>query len=94
MQLIENQLNKIKNLRFWFFGIWAILTIIQAGFTELIDDEAYYWIYAENLDWGHFHQPPMVALMIKIGYWLIPSGFGVRLVFVLLHLGTLWLIEK
>lgn len=94
MQTLENQLNKVNNLRFWFYGTWALLTILQAFFTELIDDEAYYWVYSENLDWGHFHQPPMVALLIKIGYWLIPTGFGVRLMFILLHLGTIWLIEK
>ena len=94
MQLIDNQLNKVSNLRFWFYGVWFVLTLIQAIFTELIDDEAYYWIYAENLDWGHFHQPPMVALLIKIGYWLIPTGLGVRFLFIFLHLGTIWLIEQ
>ncbi|MFK7945948.1 MAG: ArnT family glycosyltransferase [Saprospiraceae bacterium] len=94
LQSIESQLNKVNNLRFWFYAIWFVLTFVQATFTELIDDEAYYWVYANNLDWGHFHQPPMVALLIKIGYWLIPTGLGVRLLFIFLHLGTIWLIEQ
>jgi len=83
-----------KKLRIGFYLIWTVLTICQAYFTELIDDEAYYWVYAQNLDWGHFHQPPMVAFLIKIGYSITASDFGVRLIFILLHLGTIWLIEK
>jgi hypothetical protein len=94
LQTIESQINKVENSQFWFYFIWLVLTFIQASFTELIDDEAYYWVYANNLDWGHFHQPPMVALLIKIGYSLSPTALGVRLPFILLHLGTIWLIER
>lgn len=88
------QLEKVNNLRFWFYGIWILLTLFQAGFTELMDDEAFYWVYGQNLDWGQLHHPPMVALLVKIGYTILPTAFGVRLPFVVLHLVTIWLIEQ
>ncbi len=48
----------------------AVISLFQAGFTELMDDEAYYWVYSRHLDWGYFDHPPMVALLIKMGYGL------------------------
>lgn len=31
------------------------------------------------MDWGYFHQPPMIAVFIKIGYALFQNELGVRL---------------
>lgn len=31
------------------------------------------------MDWGYFHQPPMIAVFIKIGYSLFQNELGVRL---------------
>lgn len=42
-----------------------VLNLVQASITELIYDEAYYWYYAQNLAWGYFDHPPMVAFMIR-----------------------------
>lgn len=64
------------------FG-WWLLNVAQAAFTELADDEAYYWIYAQQLDWGYFDHPPMVALLIYLTSW-IPGEIGVRLASTLL----------
>ncbi|HMG66073.1 MAG TPA: glycosyltransferase family 39 protein [Chitinophagaceae bacterium] len=83
-----------KNHRFLFYSCWIILGIIQSGFTELQDDEAYYWVYSKFLDWGYFDHPPMVALLIKIGYFFFHNELGVRLVFLLLNTLSLVLIEK
>jgi hypothetical protein len=55
-----------------------ILNLIQAGFTELLDDEAYYWMYSQHLDWGYFDHPPMVALMIKSGSFIFHNTLGIR----------------
>ncbi len=35
------------------------------------------------MDWGYFHQPPMIAVFINIGYSLFHSEMGVRLMTVL-----------
>ena len=56
-----------------------IINLIQAHFTLLLDDEAYYWMFSRHLDWGYFDHPPMVAFFIKIGYNLFQNELGVRL---------------
>ena len=70
-----------KNHRFLFYSSWIILGLIQSRFTELLDDEAYYWVYSKFLDWGYFDHPPMVALLIKLGYSIFQNELGVRLLF-------------
>ncbi|WP_346316725.1 glycosyltransferase family 39 protein [Chitinophaga sp. YIM B06452] len=74
--------------------LWAVLALFQAGFTELMDDEAYYWVYSRHLDWGYFDHPPMIALLIKAGYALFHNELGVRLGMVALNVGTLILTDR
>lgn len=50
-----------------FLFAWCTLNIIQAVFTEIGNDEAYYWVYSKNLAWGYFDHPPMIALLIRLG---------------------------
>lgn len=72
----------------WFPGFlvaWLLLNLFQAAFTELDPDEAYYWLYSTDLDWGYFDHPPMVALLIRAGTLLFPGELGVRFFFVLLQ---------
>ena len=75
-----------------FLMAWVILNLVQARFTELLDDEAYYWMYSRNLDWGFFDHPPMTALLIKIGYGLVANELGVRLLFVFMTGATIYLM--
>lgn len=75
-----------------FLTAWAILNLFQARLTPLNNDEAYYWMYSGNLAWGYFDHPPMIAIMIKIGYFFIKNELGVRLVVVLSQLLTLWIM--
>lgn len=83
--------NQYKNT---VLALWALLAILQASFTELMDDEAYYWVYSNHLDWGYFDHPPMIALLIKAGYFIFHSELGVRLGVVVLNLFTLILVDK
>jgi len=78
------------NARPLFYATWFLLGLVQAFFTELQDDEAYYWVYAHYLDWGYFDHPPMIALLIKWGSYLFGGALGVR--FFPLVLGTLTLL--
>ncbi|MCK5701213.1 MAG: glycosyltransferase family 39 protein, partial [Cyclobacteriaceae bacterium] len=75
-----------------FSIFWFILSLVQSYFSEIIDDEAYYWVYSQFLDWGYFDHPPMIALLIKIGSFLFPGELGVRLLPSLLGTGTIFLI--
>ena len=85
---------KFNQPRIFYFlaGILFLLNLIQAYFTELIYDEAYYWYYARELDWGYFDHPPMVALMISISELYFNQELGVRLMSCILSLGTVFLV--
>lgn len=71
---------------------WFILQILSAYFTELYNDEAYYWVYSQHLDWGYFDHPPMVGALIKAGTFLIDNELGVRLPFIILSTWTIYLL--
>ena len=77
-------------------GAWWILNVIQAGFTELANDEAYYFMFSGDLAWGYFDHPPMTALLVRLGRFL-GGELGVRFFFTLLqpvYLYLLWLIVR
>lgn len=73
--------------------VWWVLNLLQAAFTELAHDEAYYFIYAEELDWGYFDHPPMTALLIALGNF-IGGELGVRLFFTCLQPLYLWILWR
>ncbi|MBC2837910.1 glycosyltransferase family 39 protein [Robiginitalea sp. SC105] len=73
-------------------GCLLLLNLVQAAFTELLYDEAYYWYYAKDLSWGYFDHPPMVAWMIGLGSALFEGELGVRLISALLGTATVALI--
>lgn len=78
-----------------FWGIMVFIGLantLQAVFTELIYDEAYYWYFSKQLDWGYFDHPPMVAAMIALGQLFFKGTLGVRIIGVLSSLGAYLLI--
>lgn len=83
-----------KYHRFFFYSSWIVFGLIQSRFTELQDDEAYYWVYSKFLDWGYFDHPPMTGLLIKMGYAIFPNELGVRLFPLILNVLSLVIIEK
>ncbi len=87
-------LREPKNLSLLFYASWILISILQARFTGLLNDEAYYWEYSRNLAWGYFDHPPMIALLIKAGYFLFPNELGVRFFIILISTGTIYFIEK
>jgi len=64
--------------------IFFVINFLQAIFTPIAKDEAYYWVYSQALAWGYFDHPPMVALFIKLGTLLFDGVLGVRLMTVIL----------
>ena len=80
-------------LRVWFYALWLIISLLQANFTELLADEAYYWKYAQTLSWGYFDHPPVIAAIIKPGYALFHNELGVRLITVLMSTAFLFVLE-
>ena len=85
-------LKKIPKLFYYLLGLVLVINLLQAHFTELIYDEAYYWYYAKNLAWGYFDHPPMVAWMISISSLFFSGELGVRFVSCLLSVATLLIL--
>jgi hypothetical protein len=91
-------LKKLENYIIPLFLVaWTILNLFQAGYSELLHDEAYYWMYSRWLSFGYFDHPPMIAVFIKLGYGLFNSELGVRFVTVIttsITLGIVWYLCK
>jgi len=86
--------NPTRQHRLIFYGIFLLLQWSLAGTAGLMDDETYYWMYAQYPAVGYFDHPPMIAWLIKLGTLLFGGSLGVRFMVVLLSVGTLWLIER
>jgi 4-amino-4-deoxy-L-arabinose transferase-like glycosyltransferase len=59
-------------------SVWHawVVTHVDAG---LHVDEAQYWLWSKDLDWGYFSKPPMVAALIALSTdWLGDGLLGVR----------------
>jgi hypothetical protein len=79
----------------WIFtGIWFVINMLQAYLTGLFNDEAYYFFYSRDLAWGYYDHPPLVALFIRLGYFIFSNELGVRLLLVLLSIGTILIIHR
>lgn len=87
---------KFSSIHHHFFLLfWLILNLIQAAYTEVHNDESYYWIYTKQLDWGYYDHPPMVALVIKAGYQFLSNEVGLRIGNVMLMtLGLLFFLRS
>lgn len=72
-------------------SLWFLVNLVQATFTELFHDEAYYWVFARFPDWGYKDHPPVTALLVRAGDLLAGGELGVRLFMVVLSTLALWL---
>ena len=89
--------DKIFNWRFCLccgFFIWFIVNLLQGIFTEIQEDEAYYHLFGEHLDWGYFDHPPMVALMTFLSSKLFSGTLGVRFFTIVVSCLSLFVIWK
>jgi hypothetical protein len=74
--------------------LWAVIVaavIVRAlvgATTPLIDDEAYYWLWARHLDWSYLDHPPMVAYLLALTTSFGSSQLWIRLGPLLLGAGT------
>ena len=77
-----------------WLGVWWIANLVQAGFTELANDEAYYHMFAERLAWGYFDHPPVTALLVWAGERLFGGELGVRFFLTVLQPLYLWILWR
>jgi len=92
-------LKATRHIGFWLL-VWGVLDLLCALFCEIHADEAYYRLYGQFLDWGYFDHPPMVGLMAAISGALVPAtslilkNLSVRLVTVLMHVATVYIVWR
>ena len=90
---------KRNSIGWWLLG-WGLLDLLCAMFCEIHADEAYYRLYGQFLDWGYFDHPPVVGLMTAISGAMVPEtslmlkNLSVRLVTVLIHMATVYVVWK
>ena len=75
-----------------WLAVWFIVNLLQARFTGLANDEAYYVLFADNLAWGYFDHPPVTALLVWLGMLFSKGSLGVRLFFTILQPLYLWIL--
>lgn len=85
-------LKKIRIQHYLF--IIFIVNLVQAFFTPLMGDEVYYWVYSQDLDWGYFDHPPLVALIIKLSDFLFSDELSIRFFTTILNTLTAFFIWK
>ena len=74
--------------------IWFVINLLQAIFTNIHEDEAYYALFGEHLAWGYFDHPPMVALMTFLSGQLFSGTLGVRFFSIIVSCLSLWVIWR
>ena len=78
-----------------WLGVWWLCNLVQAGLSELANDEAYYHMFAQHLDWGYFDHPPVTALLVRAGEALFgTTELGVRFLFTVLQPLYLWILWR
>lgn len=85
----------------WTKGVWILLltlTLFRFWYCtslELVADEAYYWLWSNNLDICYYSKGPGIAWTIATGTFLFgDTVFGIRFFAVLLSAGTgYWLFR-
>jgi len=78
-------------------GVSTVFRLVWAASLGGYTNEAWYYLYAQHLDWGYFDHPPMVAVVGAVGLKLaggVSPIFGVRLGFILLFAGSSWLLAR
>ncbi len=84
--------------RFYPFAmdkIWLLIICLTAfrlvfiGFAPVTEQEVYYWLYSQNLDYSYVDHPPMVGISIFLGTYLFgDNGFGIKFMAVVWSLLT------
>jgi hypothetical protein len=81
----------------YLIGFFSLLRLFTAFTLELGNDESYYWLYSQHLQWNYFDHPPLVALWIRFftagGALDSIEGF-VRLGSVVSAAGATWFLYK
>ena len=75
------------NFFFQIFWFSLLVKLVIGYFLPLLPDEAYYWVWSNNLQLSYYDHPPMIAWLFRLGHFLEPYGHAVRFpAIIFLHL--------
>ncbi|MGB0165980.1 MAG: ArnT family glycosyltransferase [Luteibaculum sp.] len=83
-----------QKIRSTFYLLWFLVGLCQAVFTDLMNDEVYYWACAQQLSWAYFDHTPVISVLIRFGALFFGGSLGVRFGILLLSLLSLYFLEK
>lgn len=66
------------NFFFQIFWLSLLVKLVIGYFLPLLPDEAYYWIWSNNLQLSYYDHPPMIAWLFRLGHFLEPYGHAIR----------------
>ncbi|MDM9619028.1 glycosyltransferase family 39 protein [Rhizobium sp. S96] len=77
------------------FTLWRIV-MLHFDTTDLFVDEAQYWLWSQNFDFGYYSKPPMIAWVIRAMTEMAGSSaiFWIRLCGPLIHMATALVLMK
>ena len=76
-------------------GIWLLVRWALAAITQIVPDEAYYWVWSRHPALSYFDHPPMIAYLIRFGTSVFgDTSIGVRWPGTLLALGTVLILWR
>lgn len=73
--------------------ILLLVNLVQASLTGVLFDEAYYWRLGQDLDWGYFDHPPMIALITRLSS-VFPMHLEARFFSVICYVAGMLIIER
>jgi len=90
---VRARLGNPSTSAFLLIGMLFVVRVLYAAVTplDLVHDEAYYWDWSRQLDWGYYSKPPMVAWLIWLST-LAGSGAAVMVRLPAIALGTFGLV--
>lgn len=73
------QQNRDNRILLLFMAGWFLVNSLQAAFSGIDGDEAYYWMLSQNPGFGYFDHPPFVTLLMRLGETFGHGPFFTRL---------------
>lgn len=87
-------MNRLSS-KFWLYSlIWVAINVLQSIFTEMTNDEAYYFLYAQHPALGYYDHPPMVGWLVYLSSLLFDGNLSVRFTTIILQFLTLLFVWK
>jgi len=84
---------KLERIVWISLGALTLIRMILGACIELSQDEAYYFLWAERLDWSYYSKGPGVALVLKLTTSIFGDNeLGIRVLSPLLGLGSSYLL--